>query len=713
MTTRLSVLLPHKLGCLTYTAAEPLAPGTLCTAPLGGRSLLGIVWDDPPDKTLDAARLKPVTPIATDAIIPQDLRRFADFFARYTLTPRGAVARLLLRAPEALAPPKPDIMVAIGDPDAANRTPKRDSVLATLADGPLRKTALAEAAGVSPAVVAAMVKAGQLLTHEARARRKPLDPFATRPDLSDGQARVAKALRAAVEGAAFAPILLAGVTGSGKTEVYFEAIAEALAHGRQCLVLMPEIALTPMVTTRLHARFGAPPGAWHSGLTPATRTAVWRDVANGTCPVVVGARSALFLPFQDLGLIIVDEEHDQSYKQDETVIYHARDMAVARARDAGAPVVLVSATPSLETRLNAESGRYRRLDLPARHGNVALARVEAVDLRADPPETGQWLSPPVRAAIGETLAAGEQTLLFLNRRGYAPLTVCRRCGHRMACPNCTATLVEHRLRGTLMCHHCGHTMPKPNTCPSCGATDTLTPCGPGVERVAEETLALWPQARIMTLSSDLVGPEALSAALRAIAAGEVDIIVGTQLLAKGHTFPNLQLVVVVDADLGLENADPRAAERTFQLLTQVTGRAGRVRSGGRALLQTYAPEHPALHAMVNQDEAAFYAAETAARELGALPPFARLAAVVVSAADRSEAYAHALALARNAPEAPLEVLGPAEAPLALLRGRYRFRLLARAPRGTPLQPSVAAWLHRVPVDGTVRRTVDIDPQSFL
>ncbi|MEM8663821.1 MAG: primosomal protein N' [Pseudomonadota bacterium] len=712
--TRLSVLLPHRMGLLTYAAgAEAMPPGTIVAAPLGGRTIVGVVWDDPPDETIDAARLKPIRERASELVVGADLRAFVDFCARYPMAPRGGVLRMVLRVPDALTPPKPQKALALkANPERP--TAARLRVVEALKDGPLTRKTLAERAATSPGVIAAMVKAGMLeevhLLPDAPQMPNAVAPGAA---LTEAQADAAAHLRAAVEARAFAPILLEGVTGSGKTEVYLEAAAAALEAGRQALILMPEIALTPMVVGRLTERFGVAPGEWHSARTPASRTALWRAVAKGEAPIVEGARSSLFLPFPDLGAIIVDEEHDPSYKQDDGVTYHARDMAIVRAKTADIPVVLASATPSVETMINADRGRYRRLELPSRFGDVALPSIAAVDLRRAPPPQGEWLSPKVREAVAAALAAGEQALLFLNRRGYAPLTVCRRCGHRFHCPNCSAALVAHRLRNRLMCHHCGHEEAIPRNCPSCGAEGTLVPCGPGVERVAEEAATLFPQARVLTLSSDLTGPVALTDALAAIHSGAVDIIVGTQLVAKGHTFPNLQLVVVVDADLGLDNADPRAGERTFQLLTQVTGRAGRVSEGGRALLQTHAPDHPVIEAMIKGDAAAFYAEETALRREGALPPFQRLAAIVVSATDRSEGYAHAAALARTAPTEGIEVLGPAEAPLAILRGRYRFRLLVRAPRATPLQDILGAWIEGVPITGSVRRAVDIDPQSFL
>lgn len=706
---RLSVLLPHRLGLLTYVADTPYSPGDVVLVPLGARQVVGVVWDDQPDDTIDAARLKPIRGLASRVRLTDELRRFVDFLARYTMTERGAVLKMVLRNGEGLADAPAQTALALTGAEPERWTPARTAVRDALAAGPLPRKALAEASGASAAVITGLIKAG--IVAEIAVAAPPMAPPTPQPaTLSPEQAEAA----AAIQTDGFAVTLLEGVTGSGKTEVYFEAIAAALEAGRQALVLMPEIALTPMVTARLTKRFGEVPQEWHSERPPAARVALWREAAMGTARIVVGARSALFLPFADLGVIVVDEEHDPSFKQEDGVIYNARDMAVVRARAAEIPVVLASATPSVETRINAETGRYRRIGLPSRHSGTALPSIGAVDLRRAPPPRGEWLSPPVRRAVSEALEAGEQSLLFLNRRGYAPLTVCRRCGHRFHCPNCAASLVDHRFRARLVCHHCGHDEPRPNACPSCGATDTLVPCGPGVERVEEEARSLWPQARCEVLSSDLGGgPKALAEALGRVERGERDIIIGTQLVAKGFTFPRLQFVAVVDADLGLENGDPRAAERTFQLLTQVTGRAGRVHAGGRALLQTHAPDHPVIRAMVSGDGEAFYTEETEARRDGGLPPFQRLASVIVSAPDRTAAHAHAAALARTAPTDGIEVLGPAEAPLSVLRGRHRFRLLVRAPRTVPLQDIMATWLAGVPVDGAVRRAVDIDPQSFL
>lgn len=717
-----SVLVPVAVpGVYTYRIPDglTLSPGDIVAVPLGTRLVIGAVWDDPPDDSVGHNRLRAVEYRFDTPPLKQAVRQFVDWVANYTLTSRGMVLRMVLRSPAALEPEKPVIGLTLAGPPPQRVTPERRRVLEFAADGrPWAKSALIAAANVGPGVVQGLVEFGTLapVALPPQPAAKPLDPAYAAPVMSEAQAEAAKELRGRLETGGYSVTLLDGVTGSGKTEVYFEAVAEQLRRGGQALVLLPEIALTGEFLDRFAGRFGAPPAEWHSDVPPRQRERVWRGVASGEVRVVAGARSALFLPYDDLRLVVIDEEHDPAYKQDDGVTYHARDMAVARGHLSGFPVVLASATPSIESRVNAEAGRYRRIVLPDRFHRAALPAVTAIDLRRDPPERGTWLSPPLLAAIGETMAAMEQALLFLNRRGYAPLTLCRNCGHRMQCPNCSTWLVEHRFRGILACHHCGHTEPKPETCPECGAAESLTPIGPGVERLQEEVAARFPEARTIVLSSDLLGGvERLRQQLAAIREGEADIIIGTQLVAKGHNFPLLTLVGVVDSDLGLAHGDLRAGERTFQILSQVTGRAGRVGQASRALLQTYAPEHPVLRALISGDREAFYASEIAERRAAELPPFVRLAGIVVAAPDSAAVQSYAAALRRSAPEAEaILVLGPSEAPLALIRGNYRMRLLVRAPRAADLQAYLRTWMAAAPpLRGGLRVQIDIDPQSFL
>jgi primosomal protein N' (replication factor Y) len=704
-----------------YSYAVPegmiVVPGSIVRVPLGPREVAGIVWDAPTDQ-VEAKKLRPISQAFDCPPIDEPSRRFVDWVSAYTLSPPGIVARMLLRAPAAFDPEPllPGLRWAGAEPE--RMTDARARILELARDGMAwTRSGLAHAAGVSLTVVDGLKAQG--LFEDVSIPPAPVvaapDPAYAAPDLTPDQKAAADELSTRAAGS-FSVTLLDGVTGSGKTEVYFEAIAAAVAKGRQVLVLVPEIALTQQFLDRFHDRFGAKPAEWHSDLSPRMRERVWRQVAEGRVKVVAGARSALFLPFHDLGLIIVDEEHDPAYKQEDRVYYNARDMAVVRGHIGDFPVVLASATPSVESRVNAQQGRYNRVVLPARYAEAAMPTLRAIDIRRSPPARGGFLSPVLLDAAKRTIERGEQALFFLNRRGYAPLTLCRVCGHRFQCPDCSSWLVEHRFRGQLVCHHCGHNEPRPEACPECGALDHLVACGPGVERIAEEVVGHFPDARTIVLSSDMLGGvKRLRLELDAIAKGEADIVIGTQLVAKGHNFPNMTLVGVVDADLGLANGDPRAAERTFQLLSQVTGRAGRTGKASTGLLQTFQPDHPVMRAIVSGDAESFYDREIAERERAGLPPFGRLAGIVVSAASRPEAESHARALRRAAPQAPdISVLGPAEAPLALIAGRYRFRLLVHGERRSDMQAFIRALIVAGPkVRGSVRVSVDIDPQSFL
>jgi len=710
----------------------PLAPGDLVRVPLGKRIETGVIWGegaaDVPDSKLRAILDRLDVPPMT-----QPLRELVDWCAAYTLAPVGQVLRMALSIPEALEPPKPRTGYTPRVSDLAETglraTEARRKALEAAARWPASEQPpsaadLARRAGVSAAVVRGLAEGGALASVPVVEEPDIPRPDLRRagPTLSPDQAAAADTLRAASRGG-FSVTLLEGVTGSGKTEVYFEAIAETLALGRQALVLLPEIALTARWPERFRQRFGARPASWHSDLPRAYRRDIWRAVAFGRVPVVVGARSALFLPFPDLGLIIVDEEHDNAFKQDEGVAYNARDMAVVRGRTGALPVLLASATPSLETVLNARTGRYAHVPLPQRHGGAEIPTPELLDLRAHPPEKWQrqgvpaqsFLAPPLLAAMTETLDRHEQSLLFLNRRGYAPLTLCRACGHRMQCPNCAAWLVEHRHRHVLQCHHCDYRTPMPAKCPACDAPDALAPCGPGVERLAEEVAARFPKARMVVAASDtLTGPTAAAELMERIEQGAVDIVIGTQVMAKGHHFPLLTLVGIVDADLGLAGGDLRAAERTFQLLHQVSGRAGRAQRPGRVLLQTADPDHPVMQALAANDPERFLSIEAETRNALMMPPFGRLVALIVSGPDERAVTEAGKALARVAPSAEdIEVLGPAPAPLAVLRRQHRHRLLLKAARTVRVQPIVRAWLAAVKLPPGVRVRVDVDPYGFM
>jgi primosomal protein N' (replication factor Y) len=641
--------------------------------------------------------------------------------AKYTLAPLGMVLRMMMSAQAAFDPPKlrTGVRAVEGAPLPTRMTPARMRALELAGDGLIRpKSALAELAGCSVGVIDGLVASGNLvevaIPQKGFAQPKPVHRTT---EFGDDQERAVHALRSAVDAQTFSVTLLDGVTGSGKTEVYFEAVARTLEQGRQALIMLPEIALTSQFMERFERRFGAAPVEWHSALSGPERGRIWCAAASGEARIVIGARSALFLPFSDLGLIVVDEEHDAGYKQDDRVHYQARDMSVVRGSIGKFPVVLASATPSIESHVNARTGRYRHLILPGRYSGATLPEISAIDLRREQPEKGRWLAPRLVDAVSETLAKGQQTLLFLNRRGYAPLTLCRKCGHRFECPQCTAWLVEHRFKNRLNCHHCGFSMPPPEKCPKCGEPEALVACGPGVERVAEEVSERFPDARVALLSSDLIPSlTEMRDAIQRIESGETDIIIGTQIVAKGHHFPNLTLVGVVDGDLGLAlGADPRAGERTFQLLHQVTGRAGRAFAEGRGLIQTHLADHPVMQAILSGDREEYLAREIEVRQRGLLPPYGRLAAVIVSAREKDVAERYARDVARRAPPSErISVLGPAEAPIFVVRGRHRWRLLVKAPREADIQGYLRAWLDAVPEPkGDLRLTVDIDPYSFL
>jgi primosomal protein N' (replication factor Y) len=720
---RVSVLpLQPGLSALDYAAPPDLAPapGDVFEVPLGPRRMAGVVWDEGvyAAAAIPDARLRPVARRLDVPPLGAPLRRLIDWVADYYLVAPSSVVRMALprAAFEEVREPPSYALGALPEPESVRHAARRALLerLAPLADlGPAPLAVWAAAADVPAARLRPLVTAG-ILSRAAASEPGP-EPLPPGPTLSQAQRTAADALGAAIASGGFHPFLLDGVTGSGKTEVCFEAIATTLDRGQQALVLLPEIALSEAWVARFEVRFGFPPALWHSSVRPPERRRAYRDLARGTARVAVGARSALFLPFARLGLIVVDEAHDQSFKQEDHVPYHARDVAVMRARFEGATVVLASATPSLETLEQVSRGTYGHLVLPERHGSRALPEIALVDMRKSSPARGRWLSPPAEAAIAETLEGGGQALLFLNRRGYAPLTLCRACGARIQCPNCTAWMVEHRLARRLLCHHCGHAAPMPPGCPDCGAEGSLVPIGPGVERLGEEAASLWPEARIALVTSDTLSTRAQAAALfEDVRERSVDILIGTQLLAKGHDFPGLTLVVVVDADLALAGGDLRAGERTFQQIAQVAGRAGRGTAPGRVLVQTHQPDAPVMQAIAAGDRDRFVAEERDARRAAGMPPFGRLAAVILSGADQAATEAAARALARAAPPDPsIAVMGPAPAPLAMLRGRHRQRLLVHGRRSDAIHAYVREWIGKVKLPASIRLAIDVDPQSFL
>ena len=696
--------------------------GAFVEVPLGPRKVLGVVWGAGRGD-FDISKIRSVIRVLDVAPMRDELRLFLEKSGEYTLTSMASMLRLATRAPGLMDPPAMrKIYVRGALHEGVKLTEARKRVLDILDEyggAPFTLGELSELAGVTSSVVKGLVKLGVVLEQNTPrdAAFPTLDASASGKNLTDAQSQAAQALREIVAQDHYATALLRGVTGSGKTEVYLEAVAQALGQGQQVLVLLPEIALTAEFLTRVQARFGALPAEWHSGVTMTDRRRIWKMVGQGGAQLVIGARSALFLPFQNLGLIVVDEEHDKSYKQTDGVMYNARDMAVLRASLSGGKVILASATPSLESWVNAQTGKYSLVELDDRFGAAVMPDMHAIDMRAETLPSTRWVSDQLVSLINTRLQRGEQSMLFINRRGYAPVTLCRACGQQIGCDACDARMVEHRFLNRLMCHQCGETKPVPTQCPHCAAEDRLAPVGPGVERLAEEAKVLFPDARISVLSSDMFGTaRALKDEIRSIANGGADIIIGTQLVAKGHNFPLLTLVGVIDADLGLQGSDLRAAEHTFQLMRQVAGRAGRAAKAGAAYLQTYQPEHPVIRAILAGDEDGFWQAEASARQAAGVPPFGRLAGIIISASNVEQAFDLGNHLARN--DGPLrqinaQVFGPAPAPIARVRGRYRVRMLIKADKTAPLQRAISQWVSNVTLKGDLRLVIDIDPQSFF
>lgn len=658
---KVSVLLPVPLNNLfDYTYGEVPKSGTVVKVSFGSRILYGVVW--PNHAPRDGGELHGKTPqrfaykhLTTlfDTRLPDVSLKFINWVSEYTMTPRGQILKMVLPLPEVV---------------------EKDIVPQELLKGAPQK-----------------------------------------PQLSTEQQGAARVLREKLETQAFQTILLEGVTGSGKTEVYFEAIEFLLAKGGQVLVLLPEIALSTQWLQRFKVRFGFEPAVWHSDLPLAQRKRTLHALLKGHVSVLVGTRSALFLPFSDLKLLIVDEEHDGSYKQEEGVIYNGRDMAVVRARLSQATCILASATPSLETELNVRIGKYDHIHLASRYGGAEMPEVKLLDMRNVKMAYNTWISPPLRMALEETVQRGEQAMLFLNRRGYAPLTLCRSCGDRLMCPQCSISLVHHKSQETLLCHHCGYTQPQPLACPVCLEEGTYSSIGPGVERIFEEVQTFLPTARCALLDSDhLTTLKKVFECMQKIQNHEVDILIGTQIMAKGHHFPNLTLVGIIDGDGALSGSDLRASEKSFQLLHQVSGRSGRESRKGSVLLQTYLPEHPLMQALAHQDRTQFFSLESEQRLLHGFPPYGRLVALILSGKKSEEVQKAARLLAKRFPvTSKVELLGPTPAPLSYLRGRYRWRLLVKTPKDFAPQALLKTWLSKTPLPMSLKLHIDIDPYSFF
>lgn len=714
---RVSVLLPLPLNDpFDYASPFPLKPGTLVKVPFGSRELYGIVWEG--HTSSSPKTLKHIHNAFENVQLPAVTLKFIEWVSEYTMASKGQILKMTLAAPEAFEMKGEALYGLVKRPQ--RMTPKRQKILEFFGihPAPLPLSDIAEILNISEGIIKGLIKENVLNQQGERPWEIPGSRTSQppqKPQLSLDQLVAAEDIKKNLDSHSFQTFLLEGVTGSGKTEVYFETIDYVLQSGGQALVMLPEIALSTQWLERFANRFGFQPAIWHSGLGKSQRKSSFRTILEGRTSVIVGARSSLFLPFSDLKLIIVDEEHDGSYKQEEGAIYNARDMAVLRARLSQATCVLASATPSLETELNVQSGKYRHIHLSDRYGGAELPQVQLIDLRKHKSKSQQWISAPLREALQETLSRGEQAMLFLNRRGYAPLTLCQSCGDRIMCPHCTVSLVQHKSFDKLLCHHCGFLTRLPSKCPICQEEGTYSPIGPGVERVYEELQTFLSKARCGLMTSDhLTTQKQIFELVQKIQNHEVDVLIGTQIMAKGHHFPLLTLVGIVDGDSALSGTDLRASEKSFQLLHQVAGRSGREKRRGQVLLQTHGPEHPVMQALVNQDRSTFFALESEQRMLLGFPPYGRLAALILSGKRADEVQKIARLLAKHFPlTEKAELLGPAPAPLSILRGNHRWRLLLKTAKDYPPQPLLKFWLSKIELPSSVKLQIDIDPYSFL
>lgn len=721
------VLIPNVVNAgYDYRLTGPATLGQFVACRVMNRPYIGVVWGFG-DSGLPPEKIKDVSAVYDARLAITDLQWIAKMSGWTLMTP-GAVLRLIVNVPDAFSPPKMEQLYGLNITDAVRMTASRQAVADAFASNdnePMSATDVQNIARVSPSVVRTMISGGILVPKEQRARpteyNSPEYHDCGNIVLNPEQQSAADVIGAAIDRGGFSVHLLDGITGSGKTQVYFDAAWRAYSRGGSVLLMMPEIALTAQFMHRFAARFGAAPVVWHSNLTAARRREIWRGVLRGEIRMVVGTRSALFLPWQNLGLIVVDEEHDTSYKQEDMGNYHARDMAVLRGKIAGFPVVLASATPSAETLQNVASGKYQVLRLTSRVGGAQLPKIETIDLRENRPEPYQvsdvlnngFLSVPLCNAISDTIAAHRQVMLFINRRGFAPIVQCKKCGWVAGCPDCSVGMTYHRAVGKLLCHMCGRTAPMPTKCPDCGGDVSMR--GAGLEKIAEEVSVRFPSARVALVSSDTISTrQSLERIVAKMESGEIDIVIGTQILAKGHHFPNLTLVGVVDADMGLFGTDFRAAEHTFQQLFQVAGRAGRGEFPGRVLLQTYQPQHPVLCAICAGGRDAFMAADMASRQSAKMPPFGQLIAVIVECQREDTLKKYCAGLAAAAPRAPgVKIMGPIAAGVYQIRNWYRMRFLVMGGPTTLLQPVVAHWLRAIKQPANMRVKVDVNPQNFM
>lgn len=708
-----------------YSSEENLSIGQMVVVNFGREELVGVVWKIGKSSDIDIKKIKKIVSLVDLPKLSSSMISFIKKTAEYNMAKLGLVLKMVLGQKSNQMPKQKvnlyGLQIKNENLQGIRITEARKAIFKYLENGiEAEKEDIIEATGVSENIINAMIKNGFLYKKEILVNEEAKEQIVNlskQVSLTDEQQNAADILVRKVDNG-YSATLLDGVTGSGKTEVYFEAVSETLAKGKQVLVLVPEISLTSQWLKRFENRFGVVPFIWHSEISLKEKAKTWKAITLGKAKVIVGARSALFLPFSNLGIIVVDESHDHSFKQESLVTYQGRDMAILKAHLEKIPVILSTATPDLETVVNVEEGKYDCVKLRKRYAKAVLPEVKIIDLKKDKPQKGTWgvsfIAPTLIEELKKNLEKGEQSMLFLNRRGYAPLMICRDCGFRIQCPHCTAWLAEHRITGELICHHCGYKRYTPKRCPDCSSEDGLTACGPGVERIAEEVKNRFPTARTAILSSDITtNYKAISEVIQKIANKEIDIIIGTQILAKGHNFPDLTLVGVIDADLGLMGSDLRASEQTFQLLAQVSGRAGRGEKKGIVYLQTLYPDNLVLQAVLEHNREKFIEIEKNSRQLLHMPPYGKLCAIIISSQSQQAAEAAAYYLGKVAPNTDfIETLGPAPAPMHLLRGKYRYRLLLKTAKHINIQEIIKKWIAMVNIKSNVRVDIDINPYSF-
>ena len=709
------------------TDSMSVQKGSVVQVSFANRIIWGIVYECSHTTEIEQAKLKPILSVSQVPPIDSVSLKFLEQVSEWTMAPFGQVLRMMLCVPNALSKDSPvfGYTVSSSQGDSKQLSKARQKVISWCqSNPPVSASLIAKETGVSSSTINSMLKAGLLEKLEITSEliqnkqgvsfslRKAIEA-ASKIKLSEEQALAANKM--AADNNRFNVSLLDGVTGSGKTEVYFDVVKRQILEGHQNLILLPEIALTASWVNRFKKWFGFTPYIWHSGISMSHKKRIWREINAGFPAVVVGARSALFLPFSNLGVIVIDEEHDAGYKQEDQVIYHARDMAILRAKHAKCPVILATATPSLESWTNAQLGRYRHIMLENRYGAATMPDIQTIDLRKFRPPSGKWMSALLLAEIEERLKSQQQILLYLNRRGYAPLAVCSDCGVKQSCHQCDSLLVTHRLSNQLRCHQCGIAHPFKNKCQSCEQTDSIQLVGPGVERLAEEVYQLFPEARVSILSSDtLTNPSQMETTIQSIENGEVDIIIGTQMVAKGHHFPKLTCVAVIDGDLGLSGGDLRAGERTYQMLTQVAGRSGREQQAGSVFIQTSEPSHPVLQALRSQKRDDYFELELAQRENAHMPPFTRLAALIFSSMNETALAQYVKKLESQKPQFQnVFIYGPAPAPIYQIKGRFRVRFLINVPKQVNIQKIILDWHSRVDMPSIIKRQIDIDPYNFM